>query len=47
VRILGATDAQLRKRVEAFQEALEATVLEKDAALRDRVLGSDGKVTGE
>ena len=47
VRILGASDAQLRKRVEAFQEQLGASVLEKDAALRDRVLGSDGKVTGE
>src|SRR5262245_13260643 len=47
VRILGATDAQLRKRVEAFQEQLGASVLERDAALRDRVLGSDGKVTGE
>ena len=39
VRILGASDAQLRKRVEAFQEQLGASVLEKDAALRDRVLG--------
>jgi 5-(carboxyamino)imidazole ribonucleotide mutase len=47
VRILGATDTELRKRVEAFQEHLGASVLEKDAALRDRVLGSDGKVTGE
>jgi 5-(carboxyamino)imidazole ribonucleotide mutase len=47
VRILGATDAQLRKRVEAFQEQLGASVLERDAALRDRVLGADGKVTGE
>src|SRR4029079_3572711 len=35
VRILGATDAQLRKRIEAFQEQLGASVLEKDAALRD------------
>ncbi len=43
----GATDAQLRKRIEAFQEQLGASVLERDAALRDRVLGSDGKVTGE
>ena len=47
VRILGATDAQLRKRMEALQEQLGASVLEKDAALRDRVLGADGKVTGE
>ena len=30
---------QLRKRVEAFQEQLGDAVLEKDAALRDRVLG--------
>jgi len=47
VRILGATDAHLRKRMEAFQEQLGASVLEKDAELRDRVLGADGKVTGE
>src|SRR6476659_790952 len=47
VRILGASDAQLRKRVEAFQEQLGVSVLEKDAALRDRVLGSEGKVTSE
>jgi 5-(carboxyamino)imidazole ribonucleotide mutase len=47
VRILGASDGALRKRVEAFQERLGASVLEHDAALRDRVLGSDGKVTGE
>ena len=47
VRILGAGDADLRKRIEAFQEQLGATVLEKDAALRDRLLGPDGKVTGE
>jgi 5-(carboxyamino)imidazole ribonucleotide mutase len=47
VRILGATDGRLRKRMEAFQEHLGEAVLEKDAALRDRVLGTDGKVTGE
>jgi 5-(carboxyamino)imidazole ribonucleotide mutase len=47
VRILGATNAELRKRVEAFQERLGASVLERDAALRDRVLGPDSKVTGE
>jgi len=41
------TAIELRKRVEAFQEQLGASVLEKDAALRDRVLGADGKVTGE
>jgi 5-(carboxyamino)imidazole ribonucleotide mutase len=39
VRILGSSDAALRKRIEDFQARLEATVLEKDAALRDRLLG--------
>src|SRR4051794_8856207 len=39
VRILGAADDGLRERVEAFQQQLEATVLEKDAALRHRLLG--------
>ena len=39
VRILGAADPQLRDRVEAFQRDLEAMVLAKDAALRDRLLG--------
>ncbi len=39
VRILGASDPQLRKRMEAFQADLEATVLQKDAALRSRLLG--------
>jgi 5-(carboxyamino)imidazole ribonucleotide mutase len=39
VRILAASDAGLRQRVETFQRQLEATVLEKDAALRDRLLG--------
>jgi 5-(carboxyamino)imidazole ribonucleotide mutase len=47
VRIFGSSDPDLRKRIEAFQEQLGATVLEKDAALRDRLLGPDGKVTGE
>ncbi|OBK73297.1 5-(carboxyamino)imidazole ribonucleotide mutase [Mycobacterium sp. 1274761.0] len=47
VRILGASDAGLRGRVEAFQRQLKETVLEKDAALQDRVLGADGKVTGK
>ncbi|OBB01806.1 5-(carboxyamino)imidazole ribonucleotide mutase [Mycobacteriaceae bacterium 1482268.1] len=47
VRILGASDPGLRERVEGFQQQLKDSVLEKDAALRDRVLGSDGKVTGE
>jgi 5-(carboxyamino)imidazole ribonucleotide mutase len=39
VRILAAADAQLRERVEAFRRDLETMVLEKDAALRDRLLG--------
>jgi 5-(carboxyamino)imidazole ribonucleotide mutase len=39
VRILGSSDATLRSRVEEFQQELEASVLEKDAALRDRLLG--------
>jgi 5-(carboxyamino)imidazole ribonucleotide mutase len=39
VRILGAGDAALRGRIEQFQADLEATVLAKDAALRDRLLG--------
>jgi 5-(carboxyamino)imidazole ribonucleotide mutase len=39
VRILASADPQLRERVEAFQRDLEAMVLEKDAALRDRLLG--------
>ena len=47
VRILGASDAELRSRVEAFQKQLEAVVLDKDAALRDRLLGSSDNVSGE
>ena len=39
VRILGSSDPELRERVELFQQQLEAAVLEKDAALRDRLLG--------
>ena len=39
VRILGASDRGLRERVEAFQADLAATALEKDAALRDRLMG--------
>ncbi|TQM82767.1 5-(carboxyamino)imidazole ribonucleotide mutase [Saccharothrix saharensis] len=34
VRILAAADAELRKRMEAFQVSLAELVLEKDAALR-------------
>ncbi len=47
VRILGASDARLRKRIEDFQRELEASVLDKDAALRERLLGPDGTVAGE
>jgi 5-(carboxyamino)imidazole ribonucleotide mutase len=39
IRILGSSDAALRERVEAFQKELEASVLQKDAGLRDRLLG--------
>jgi 5-(carboxyamino)imidazole ribonucleotide mutase len=39
VRMLGCSDAALRKRVEDFQSALADTVQEKDAALRERLLG--------
>ncbi|MCV7416055.1 5-(carboxyamino)imidazole ribonucleotide mutase [Mycolicibacterium litorale] len=39
VRILAAADPKLRARMVAFQEGLEQMVLEKDAALRDRLLG--------
>ncbi|AQA01466.1 5-(carboxyamino)imidazole ribonucleotide mutase [Mycobacterium sp. MS1601] len=41
-RILGATDPRLRARMVAFQADLEAMVLKKDAALRDRLLGTVG-----
>ncbi|AIY49322.1 Phosphoribosylaminoimidazole carboxylase catalytic subunit [Mycolicibacterium fortuitum] len=39
VRILGSADAELRARMVKFQADLEAMVLAKDAALRDRLLG--------
>jgi 5-(carboxyamino)imidazole ribonucleotide mutase len=39
LRILGSSDPGLRERMESFQAGLEASVLEKDAALRDRLLG--------
>lgn len=39
VRILGCSDPTLRGRIEQFQADLEATVLRKDAALRDRLMG--------
>jgi 5-(carboxyamino)imidazole ribonucleotide mutase len=38
VRILGASDPDLRQRMEAFQSDLEDLVLQKDAALRDRLM---------
>jgi 5-(carboxyamino)imidazole ribonucleotide mutase len=39
VRILGSSDSGLRERIVAFQAELEASVLIKDAALRDQLLG--------
>ena len=39
VRILGASDVALRERMAEFQTGLANMVLEKDAALRDRLLG--------
>jgi 5-(carboxyamino)imidazole ribonucleotide mutase len=47
VRILGASDGNLRKRIEVFQEQLGAAVLKKDAALRDRLLGPGSKFCEE
>jgi 5-(carboxyamino)imidazole ribonucleotide mutase len=50
VRILGVADAALRERVVKFQSDLEAVVLDKDARLRDRIMGDWArhvKVTGE
>ena len=43
VRILAVSDPALRSRVVAFQKDLGASVLAKDAALKER----QGKVTGE
>jgi 5-(carboxyamino)imidazole ribonucleotide mutase len=39
VRILGVSDAALRTRVERFQSELSDMVLQKDAALQNRLLG--------
>jgi 5-(carboxyamino)imidazole ribonucleotide mutase len=39
VRILASTDPALRVRVQSFQADLEAEVLAKDRALRERLLG--------
>src|SRR3954464_1786710 len=44
VRILGSSDSRMRDRISDFQAGLEKMVLEKDSALRDRLLGADGKV---
>lgn len=40
VRILGASDTALRDRMVSFQASLEQMVLEKDEALRKRLLGN-------
>jgi 5-(carboxyamino)imidazole ribonucleotide mutase len=40
VRILGASDSTLRERMEKFQADLETMVLQKDEALRARLLDS-------
>lgn len=39
VRILAATDTGLRARMEQFQADLESMVLDKDRALREKLLG--------
>ncbi|MDI9952591.1 5-(carboxyamino)imidazole ribonucleotide mutase [Rhodococcus sp. IEGM 1305] len=39
VRILGASDPALQQRMVAFQDGLEKMVLDKDKALRDKLLG--------
>jgi 5-(carboxyamino)imidazole ribonucleotide mutase len=39
VRILGASDPALRQKMSDFQAGLEKLVAEKDAALRDKLLG--------
>jgi 5-(carboxyamino)imidazole ribonucleotide mutase len=41
VRILGASDADLRARMAGFQAGLERMVAEKDAALRSRLMSLD------
>ncbi|KZL30986.1 MULTISPECIES: 5-(carboxyamino)imidazole ribonucleotide mutase [Rhodococcus] len=38
-RILGASDPTLQQRMVAFQESLESMVLDKDKALREKLLG--------
>jgi 5-(carboxyamino)imidazole ribonucleotide mutase len=39
VRMLGSADPPLRERMAKFQHDLEVLVAEKDAALRNRLLG--------
>jgi 5-(carboxyamino)imidazole ribonucleotide mutase len=39
VRILGAADVELRRKMAGFQAGLEKMVAEKDAALRERLMG--------
>ena len=39
MRILGTSDVALRTRMEEFQSTLADMVLQKDAALRNRLLG--------
>ncbi|MFW0784277.1 5-(carboxyamino)imidazole ribonucleotide mutase [Gordonia sp. CPCC 206044] len=41
VRILASSDARLRARMEDFQRGLETMVLEKDEALRRKLLGGE------
>ncbi|WP_275572237.1 5-(carboxyamino)imidazole ribonucleotide mutase [Mycolicibacterium vanbaalenii] len=41
VRILGAADGALRDRMAAYQASLEQMVLQKDEALRQKLLGAD------
>ena len=42
VRMLAIADRDLRARMQSFQEGLEASVLAKDADLRDQLLGGGG-----
>ncbi|MBV7295583.1 5-(carboxyamino)imidazole ribonucleotide mutase [Corynebacterium sp. TAE3-ERU12] len=39
VRILGATDADLREKMATYQDDMRDAVLEKDRALREKLLG--------
>ncbi len=39
LRILGTADPDLRERMATFQRSLQEQVLQKDAALRDRLMG--------